>query len=505
MTTDHVTKALAALRQKDFLTAQECMSAYAEENPLEFQHYLIKGIAELSLKQWDKAISTFTEAVSYFPHQPQLWANLGIAQENLGKIDEAADSYEHSLELQRDQFEVCGNLSNIYRKQGRLEEAEHLAHRAYELGAPKAQALNSLGLVLGKQGKFEAAEKAYRQALELEPDNSAVIANLANLFVDQLKMNEAWPLFAKVRSSPNNAVTRRDEGMAWLLAGDYAMGWLLYEARLELPTALRILPSCPRYKGESLTGKKLMLVAEQGFGDVIMFCRYGKYLADQGAELIWVVPAPLQRLLGDNLPGQVYAEHVPLPDVDYYLPMMSLPLVLGKTSPGDMPATPYIKAPDAPALPKAKANKQKIGLVWLGSPTHERDHERSISLEHFTPLFTSIDAQFYAPFTGGGLEKVAEEIKEQTPILPLAKHITDFSVTAAFLKQLDCLITVDTATAHLAGALGVKTYLLLQHCPDWRWGLSGETTPWYESVTLLRQPRYGDWDSVIGKLVEKLK
>lgn len=504
MAEDLVAKALTALRQKDFLTAQGAIALYAQENSLELQHFLIKGLAELALKNWAAAENTFTEATQAFPHQAQLWFNLGVAQENLRKVDEAAESLEHCLELQHGHAEACGNLSNLYRKQLRFDDAEKMAHRAFELGAPKVQALNSLGLALGKQGKFDTATKAFNDALQLEPGNSEITFNLANLAVDQLKFDAAWPLFAAARITSDSPAIRRDEGMARILSGDYAAGWALYEARLELPGALRLHPPCPRYRGEALAGKRLMLLAEQGYGDTLMFCRYGKLLAEQGAELIWVVPNGLHKLLSANLPGKVFAEHVPLPEADYYLPLMSLPLVTGKIAPADFPATPYLKAPDQPLLPKAKADKTKVGLVWLGSPTHERDHERSIPLENFIPLFTGLKAQFYAPFTGAGVDKIVNDIQQQTPLMPLAKLIKDFADTAALLQQLDYLVTVDTATAHLAGALGVQTYLLLQHSPDWRWGISSETTPWYSNMTLLRQPRYGDWESVITKLVERL-
>ena len=250
-------------------------------------------------------------------------------------------------------------------------------------------------------------------------------------------------------------------------------------------------------------GKKLMLLAEQGFGDTIMFCRYGNLAAESGADLVWVVQNSLQRLLKQNLPGPVFAESDPLPEADYYLPILSLPLKFGRigTMSREKEITiPYLLTSPEPRLPNAKPGTQKIGLVWAGSPTHERDHERSIALKQFAPLFNRAATQFYAPFIGAGLE----EITPDTPVLSLENHITDFADTAALLSQLDHLITVDTAVAHLAGALGVKTFLLLQHCPDWRWGTSGESTHWYPRMTLLRQSAYGHWDEVIDRLIKIL-
>jgi Flp pilus assembly protein TadD len=499
MTQDLVVQALTALRQKNFPAARDYVAAYANENPLEFQHYLIKGLAEIALADWQAASETFDEATRIFPHQSQLWLNLGVAYENLGLFDEAAESYEHSLDLKAEQADACGNLSNIYRKQGRFADAEDMAHRAYELGAPKAQALNVLGLALGKQGKFEAAGKIFNEARQLDPGDATILANLANLAVDQLKLDAAWPLFAAARIVNDNAGIRRDEGMARLLAGDTAQGWQLYESRLELPRALRLHPSCPRWNGEPLQGKRLLLVAEQGFGDTIQFCRYGRLLAEVGATLLWAVPASLRGLLAENLPGLVMAEGELLPDADYWLPILSLPLATGKLAYTDAPSAPYLRAPLSPQLPAAKKNAKKIGVVWTASPTNERDYEKSMHIEDLAPLWKIPNTQFYAPFVNPRLSQITNQ-----PLTRLDHLIGDFADTAALLTQLDCLVSVCTAAAHLAGALGVKTYALLPYCPDWRWGVSGETTPWYPSVTLLRQKKFGDWESVIENLVGRI-
>jgi Flp pilus assembly protein TadD len=501
---DKVMKALDALRRKDFATARDHIAAYAHDNALEFQHYLIKGLAELALLEYQSAHDTFAEASYFFPHQAQIWFNLGVAQENLGLIDEAADSFEHSLAINPNQGEACGNLSNIYRKRGRLREAEQKAHQAYELGAPRAAALNTLGLALAKQGKFEAAQSVYKESLQFEANNPLVMANLANLYVDQLRFVDAWPLFSAARLlAPTIAAIKRDEGMARLLAGDYVAGWPLYEARLELPTALSIQPNCPRYAGEPVAGKKILLIAEQGFGDAIQFCRYGKNLVEMGATIVWSVRAPLERLFTENLGGQLVVEGSEITPCDFYIPLMSLPQMLRFYRPENAPRAPYLKALSQPLLPKRKNEKMAIGLVWAGSPTHERDHERSLLLEQLKPVLRKLggSVQFYAPFTGSALDEI-EGVDDS--IIALDNLITDFADTAALLLQLDLLITVDTSTAHLAGALGVPTYLLLPHCPDWRWGIVGETTPWYPSITLIRQPYYGDWQGAIEKLVEQL-
>jgi len=457
----------------------------------------------LVLKEWPEAAGTFAAAVKRYPNEAQLWFDLGLAQENLRDLKNAAASYEQSVKL-KPEAETYGNLSNTYCRLARFAEAEAMARRALDLGAPRAQALNSLGLALNRQNKFAEAKAAFEKALQLEPNDSFILSNLANLAVDQLDFPQAWEFFARARKASKDApLIRHHEAMARLLAGDYAIGWRLYEARLELPNALRLRlrPRTPRYNGEPLAGEKMLLVAEQGFGDAIHFCRYGTLLEKAGMELIWVAPKPLHRLFAANLPGRVIAEGETLPAADYYLPIVSLPLALGLLEPEEAPIAPYLRAP-SPFIPlpegKGKANS-KIGLVWSGSKTHERDFERSIPLEKFAPLWKKIPAQFYAPFTGAGLEQIAGQ-----PVTRLDHLINDFADTAGLLSQLDYLITVDTAAAHLAGALGVKTFLLLPYAPDWRWSRQGETTRWYPTVTLLRQSKPGDWDGVIAQLIESL-
>jgi Flp pilus assembly protein TadD len=497
MSPDFINQALQSIRQKDFVKARECVRAYATDHALELQHYLIHGLSSLALKDWPDAIKVFDEAATYFPYHTQILLNLGTALENAGELDRAASCYETCLELKSNEAEAAGNLSTIYRQRGRFAEAEALAHRAYELGAPKGDALNILALAVAKQGRFDEATRILSDARQQDPANAFIVANQANCAVDQLKFEEAWLFFAAARAIDDHPIFRYHEAMARLLNGDFVRGWPLYEARLELPRSLRVHPTSCLWKGEPLAGKSLVLVAEQGFGDTIQFCRYGKILATYGAELIWVVRKPLQRLLAANVPGHVVTEDDVLPATDYWLPLMSLPLALGIIRPGDAPAAPYLHVPDAVAPFTLPADKRRIGLVWRGSPAHERDHERSIPLEEFTPLFEKVSAHYYAP-----ARAVRDEPLSKSSIFKtLPRALDDFADTAALIAALDCVITVDTATAHLAGALGIKTFLLLPFCPDWRWGATGDTTAWYGSITILRQPRYGDWSSVIQKLM----
>ncbi|MDR3425420.1 MAG: tetratricopeptide repeat protein [Alphaproteobacteria bacterium] len=508
-------KAVEALKRRDFPAARDII-ARASAATYGVNHFLVRGLAELALKEWDAALATFAAATKRFPDNALFWLNRGIAEENLFLLEAAIASQERCLTLNPAQAEACGNLSNLYRHKLRFAEAEAMARRALAGGAAKGDALNCLGLALCRQGKFDEARKTFIQAHEADPDHAAAFVNHANLEVEVFDFEAAWNLFAAARALDDQPVFRHDEALARLLAGDFERGWELFESRLEMPRALRLHPPCPRWKGEDLGGKKLLIIAEQGFGDVIQFCRYQEFLTE--GELVWAVPKSLIRLLTPVVHGAVLDERGPLPECDYYVPILSLALRTGKNrrdslSPllggegwGEGGLEEYTPASNAPLAPKRRTtpsalhlptgkHQRKIGLVWAGSPTHLRDHERSIPLQLFAPFLSAVEADFYAPFSGAALKQI-----DDLPVTPLDSLINDFADTAALLRQLDCLVTVDTAAAHLAGSLGIKTFVLLPRSPDWRWGVAGDKTIWYPSLTLLRQPTNGDWQSVIGDL-----
>ena len=373
------------------------------------------------------------------------------------------------------------------------------ARQALFDGAPEPEVWNSLALTLGHYGRFAEAEDLLKKTIEVEPNNPIYLLNRANMAADQFHFDEAWSLFAKVRNLADVPMMRHNEGMARLLAGDYAKGWALNEARCEMGAAPKQM-GCPRYRDGSLAGKKLLVVAEQGLGDTIHFCRFEKKMIEAGAQPIWAVQPSLVRLLRASLQGEVVNRDEPLPEADFYVPVLSLPYALKCYEP--FGAGVYLRADEKqPLLPQAQGNK-KIGLVWSGSPTHARDAERTVPLPFFKTLCDSLmDAHFYAPCVG----KVVEEIKTSgVPMTDLSSLIHDFADTAALLKQMDVLVTVDTSIAHLAGALGVPTYVLLPACPDWRWGISGETTAWYPSMTLVRQTTWGDWQAPLVKVAQKI-
>jgi tetratricopeptide (TPR) repeat protein len=493
-------QALSALQNQEFAPARDAIIAYGKSYPLASDHYMIRGYAEMGLNDWKSAAATFREATRRYAGNDLLWSNLGLAQQNLKENAQATISFERSLKINPNNGVASGNLANLYRQQRRYAEAESLAQRACVHHPDKGWALNVLGLILADQYKYDAARPIFEQAIAAKPNDPHMYYNLANTCVFQRNFDKAWSVFAEGQKFSDLPRLRLGEGLARILKGDYEKGWPLYEVRLEYPNGgLHAQPPCPRYNGEDVKGKKILLIAEQGFGDVIQFCRFGQWFVDRGAEPIWVVQDALLRLFRLNLPGTICPKEPTFPEADYYLSMMSIPFATNQILPDQWGGAPYLKAPEeGPALPEVAGEGPKIGLVWAGSPSHEKDHQRSIPLNVCAPLWKQKKLRLYAPVVGDGLS----QLKDQ-PITRLDPYIKDFADTAFLLRQLDGLITVDTSVAHLAAALGVKTWMMISYAPDWRWGLEGETTPWYHSMKIIRQQNPGDWSSVINRLLEE--
>jgi hypothetical protein len=334
------------------------------------------------------------------------------------------------------------------------------------------EALTNLGTAFQAKNDLPAALANYRQAIALRPA------------LPQAHFNEAVCL---------------------LLAGEMREGWQKYEYRWQCEQRkFKRSFTPPLWLGaDSLTGKTLLVYPEQGLGDTLQFVRYVPLLAARGATVLLEVQPRLHTLM-NSLPGAkaVYARGEVLPDFDVHCPLLSLPLAFSTTL-NDIPASvPYLQAPaDKVAHWRERlgsSHAPRIGVVWSGGPYHKTDHLRSIPLEQFKAVLDP-NIRFFS------LQKEVKEpdavILAATPeITPLGEQIADFADTAAIIANLDLVISVDTAVAHLAGALGKPTWILLPFAPDWRWLLGRDDSPWYPSARLFRQTTPGDWDSVLQRV-----
>ena len=367
----------------------------------------------------------------------------------------------------------------------------------------------NLGRTWQELDRLEESESAYRQALSLDQGASRWWFNLAYVYWDLGNLERAIACLETVLEQvPDWDEARSTLSLIRLLQGDFQRGFADYEAR---PSRRELGDSFPRadliWQGDSLTGKTLVLLAEQGFGDAIQFVRYVPELAAEGVRVWLRCRPPLLRLF-QGLPGcdRLFSTEDPIPPWDAHALLMSLPY-LRQTTPKTIPAQiPYLYlSPHCrPALPPPKRGRAKVGLVWSGSPTHRKDGDRSCSLAAFQTWFDLPNIQFYSLQTPVRSEERAALAAEER-IIDLAPQIRDFWDTAALMTELDLVISVDTAVIHLAGALGIPAWLLLPQIPDWRWGLEGDRSPWYPSLRLFRQSRRGEWQDVLLAVREQLR
>lgn len=365
---------------------------------------------------------------------------------------------------------------------GRLAEAADLWARIAAAAPGSAEVRFNLGAVLLGLERFEAAEQAFRDALARKPDMAAALHRLGNLLQATGRWDEAEPLYVQaLRLEPQLWRARLDLAHIHLGRGDYRQGWPLFEARRSLGDAHIDAPPFPRpWQGEPLAGRSILVWPEQGFGDQIQFARFVPGLAAQGADVTLVAPPELSALFADlGVRVVERSAQMALPEPDYWTWLQSIPGFLG-TAPGALPASAYLSAPaDRRDRWRDFAPKGGVGVMWQGRATP--NPHRSL------PAF-------------GILRPLAEAGAELIELSPPPDG--DFADVAAQMERLDLIVSIDTAAAHLAGALGKPCWILLPWFnADWRWMQGRADSPWYPSARLFRQPAHGDWDSVVAELV----
>lgn len=429
----------------------------------------------------DEAIATFRQALEIAPEYPETHINLGNALNACGQPEAAVASLRRALQIQPDLLAAHYNLGNTLRDQGHLDEAAACYRHVLKLNPRFPDAHLGLGLIAWREGNFREAEARYREAIAGRPDFATAHLNL---------------------------------GLLLLLLGRYAEGWPEYEWRWRTPEYARHLRtfSAPQWDGTPAAGKTILIHAEQGFGDALLFSRYLPLVrAHSGAARIILECQPalvplLRQLHRANIDVVARSEaDDALPPFDLHLPLFSVPLALHSFAPVSGPA--YLEA-DAGLRARWRerlgpANGLRMGLAWAGNPGQRDDRRRSIAPEKLAPILG-------VP----GIQVVSLQVEPRgalppklsaAGILDLTADIADFADTAALMAELDLILTVDTATAHLAGALGRPTWVLAPFVPYWPYGLGREDTPWYPTMRLFRQTAAGDWADAIERVAGALR
>ena len=449
----------------------------------------------------EAAAAAYAAFLDRNPFHPTAWANLGGVRFLLGDLDGAERACRKALALAPGLASARINLAHILLARDRVEEAEAhcqgvLAQEPHHLGA-----LIALSDLQVKRGAFEAARATLHRARELGPEAPAVSERLHNL---DFHVGD-WPSLRRTAERAIAALppdTAAYELSLWqLLFGEFQEGWRNYEARLRVPDMklVDVTLSGPRWDGRPFPGKTLLLYWEQGFGDTLMCLRYLPLVKALGGRVLLVVQEPLRALAATVAGVDALLRHGdPLPPYDLHAFLFSLPGLFNTDLDRIPDRIPYLDVP--PEVPHREALTQafaqagprpRIGLVWGGNPTHWRNEKRSIPGPLWAPLATLPDVAWYS------LQLDRTDVPELPGLTDLRPLLGSFSDTAFALRQLDLLISIDSGVAHLAGALGVPTFLLLNFHPDFRWLLARADTPWYPRTRLYREPMPGRWDAVI--------
>jgi tetratricopeptide (TPR) repeat protein len=512
-----------------------------------------RGNVLKALLRFDEALASYDRALALRPDFAEAHSNRGAVLCELNRLEEALASSERALKLRPNFAEAHCNRANALRKLKRLDEALAGYDRALSLKADYAEAHSNRGAALHDLYRFEEALASYDTALAQRPDFAEALSNRGNALQELKRFEEAVEDYeranllqniAEVHSNCGNALTelRRfgealvsfdraiagrpvlaeahfNAALCLLLTGELRRGWQKYEWRWQteqLRGTDRQFDQ-PQWTGlEDIAGRTVLLHAEQGFGDTLQFCRYAPRVAARGARVILEVQKPLVALMR-TLAGDIdiIAKGDPLPTFDLHCPLLSLPLAFNTeldTIPGE---TPYLSAvPAKSGAWRARLGPRKrprIGLVWAGDPrkqlpnAHLIDRQRSVAFDMLVPLFDLADCEFVSLQKG---EQAVEQLRASVfrhHVIDWSDNFHDFSDTAALIDNLDLVIAVDTAVAHLAGALGKPLWLLNRYNTCWRWLLDRDDSPWYPAARLFRQDETRDWDPVIGRVAAALQ
>ncbi|HSZ57305.1 MAG TPA: tetratricopeptide repeat protein, partial [Tepidisphaeraceae bacterium] len=461
--------------------------------------------------RFHEAIAEYERTIALRPDYFHSHNNLSISLHEVGRLDEAVAAVRRAIELNPNFPEAYYNLGRVLLAQRKFDQSAAACEQALKLRPGYVEARNNLAIALEASGSLDRAIAEYRTVLAARPDYLDAKMNYGVALKNSGRVDEAIATYREIlQASPGFEETRWNLGIALLLKGDFTNGWREYESRRKIKriVAVRDFPQ-PLWAGEPLGGRRILLHAEQGLGDAIQFIRYMPRVRQAGGHVVVLCYQPLRRLFANQLGiDQLITDGQPLPAFDVHCPLLSLPGIM-QTTLDTIPAdVPYLTCdPDLAESWRSRLSAHqaglRVGLVWAGNPAHARDHDRSLPLTAFAPLAGVKNVRFFS------LQKGDRGVEARTPppgmdLIDFTGELNDFADTAALISNLDLIVAADTAVAHLAGALGKPVWLLRPFAPDWRWMLDRADCPWYPTMRLFRQRRWGDWSEPIEQIAAAL-
>jgi tetratricopeptide (TPR) repeat protein len=539
-------EAVALQQQGRLREAEKIYTRVLKALPDQFDALNLLGTIKAQRGQAGEAYRLITAALKVNPGAPDAWVNLGIVLHALKRDQEALESFDKALALKPGDADALHQRANALLTLGRAQDALFAVDQALALIPRHPQARLNRGLALAalerhgealaefdgalalfpgnpaahynrgislfSVGRYEDAVAAYDSALAIAPDHVKAWNNRGLALQALNRHDEALASYSRaLEIRKDYADAHFNQALALLTIGEFRRGFQKYEwrwRRTGMPAHGRSYGR-PLWLGEyPLQRNTILLHAEQGLGDTIQFARYVPLLARTGAKVVLEVQPQLAALLGrlEGAPG-VVARGEPLPPFDVHCPLGSLPLAL-KAEPATIPAEgSYLRADDARIAkwrPRIEAlERPRVALAWAGSAQHINDRNRSIALSRLAPLWSAASPRFI------GIQRELRDedanlLAREPRVMQIGAELDDFTDTAAVIALVDLVVSVDTSVAHLAGAMGRPVWILLPFSPDWRWTLAGESSPWYPTARLFRQPSMADWDSVIERVRREL-
>lgn len=444
----------------------------------------------------NRAITHGKRAIQLAPNLADAHNNLGLSYIDAGDTARALNALQEANRLQPENAEIINNLGVALAKANQVAAAQEQFHKALAARPGWAEGHLNLANAYRRENRLGEAVENYQRAIEADPSDFRIYGSFA---LAQLNQNQPKAAIANyeiaLELAPSDPELRKGLGIAQLLAGNLSDGWQNYESRLQCGQPRQF--SIPRWNGEDLESGTLLVHAEQGFGDTLQFCRYLAPLSQRvnAAKIVFECQKSLVGLL-ETIEGAdaVVPRGAIDPAADRHVPLMSLPRIFSTTL-ETIPAPPsYLTPPTSGKVMELPSGKPNIGIVWRGNPLRQDDNMRSCPLSALAPLFRVPGLNFISLQTD-----VSPEDRKQLKSLnvhDVSENIDDFGDTASIVSQLDLIVSVDTATAHLCGGLGKPIWVLLEYAADWRYLLGRDDSPWYPSMKLFRQQNRGDWDGL---------
>jgi Flp pilus assembly protein TadD len=467
----------------------------------------------------DEARFYLRQALCFEPDDCGTLDHLAALALQMGRPQEAEAYFRRALEFEPDNASFVTSLANLLAQHSSIDEAAQFYRIAVALKPDSAEAWMNLGAVLNDQTQFDEATDCIQESLRLRPDSHESHTNLGAVLARQGKWDEALVCYeTALKLQPEYPEARRNRAFAWLAQGDFKRGWPEFEWRLKCRAHVGLKPNCPPWTGEHLRGRTILLHCELGLGDTIQLIRLVSEVRKRGAgRVIVICSKPLGRLVA-TCPGIdfVGVEGSRLPPFDVHSSLWSMPAILGITL-ANLPAPIGYLSVDSDTIAgwqtvlvralgdRAMKDAIKIGVVWQGNPKLVTDRERSFRLEHLEPLARVPGVRLISLQKEHGLDQL-REVDGRFSVTQLAidpagsEDRRDFLDTAAIIRQLDLVVTPDSAVAHVAGGIGARVWVALPHVAEWRWMLDRDDSPWYPSMRLFRQTAPGDWQGVFERM-----